>query len=131
MIVHGFYPRPMRRPNPYMYYHTPQWPVNPSSPPQQGAGGILTRILGQTNSGTLNIEGMLGKVQKALNMAEQFTPLIQQYGPLIRNAPALLKLLKETANEENTEEKTDTSKQKKKEQLPIERKSHKGEQKTK
>lgn len=115
--MHGFYPRPMHRMHPYMPYSRPQWPVNPSPPPQHGATGFLKQLLGQSNAGAISLEGVLDKVQRTLNLAEQITPMIQQYGPLIRNAPALIQLLKETAAEGNqeeeetdTEEKTDNPK---------------------
>ncbi|WP_240951787.1 YqfQ family protein [Bacillus sp. RO2] len=67
-----------------------------------GAGGGLGQL---ANAGTLqqlinpnNLTGMLGNVQKALKMAEGVMPMVQQYGPLVRNMPAMLKLYNELKN---------------------------------
>ncbi|WP_262372479.1 YqfQ family protein [Sutcliffiella horikoshii] len=67
-----------------------------------GAGGGLSQL---ANAGTLqqlinpnNLTGMLGNVQKALKMAEGVVPMVQQYGPLVRNMPAMLKLYNELKN---------------------------------
>ncbi|MGD6991458.1 VrrA/YqfQ family protein [Sutcliffiella horikoshii] len=74
-----------------------------------GAGGGLGQL---ANAGTLqqlinpnNLTGMLGNVQKALKMAEGVMPMVQQYGPLVRNVPAMLKLYNEL---KNVDDDTDT-----------------------
>ncbi|WP_404428739.1 VrrA/YqfQ family protein [Sutcliffiella horikoshii] len=87
-----------------------------------GAGGGLGQL---ANAGTLqqlinpnNLTGMLGNVQKALKMAEGVIPMVQQYGPLVRNMPAMLKLYNELKNvddddetdNESTEESTEGTK---------------------
>ena len=60
-------------------------------PFQQGTGGLLSRFLSNPESAS----GMFNNIQKAVNVANQFTPMIQQYGPMIRNIPSLIKLYKE------------------------------------
>jgi hypothetical protein len=53
---------------------------------------------------------MLGYVQKALKMAEGVMPMVQQYGPLVRNVPAMIKLYSELKNVDDTDDETeDTS----------------------
>ncbi|MGD7051825.1 VrrA/YqfQ family protein [Sutcliffiella horikoshii] len=76
-----------------------------------GAGGGLGQL---ANAGTLqqlinpnNLTGMLGNVQKALKMAEGVMPMVQQYGPLVRNVPAMLKLYNELKNVDDDDD-TDT-----------------------
>ncbi|UAL49600.1 YqfQ family protein [Sutcliffiella horikoshii] len=73
-----------------------------------GAGGGLGQL---ANAGTLqqlinpnNLTGMLGNVQKALKMAEGVMPMVQQYGPLVRNMPAMLKLYNELKNVDDDDE---------------------------
>jgi hypothetical protein len=78
-----------------------------------GAGG---GGLGQlANAGTLqqlinpnNLTGMLGNVQKALKMAEGVMPMVQQYGPLVRNVPAMIKLYSELKNVDDADAEEDT-----------------------
>ncbi|NLP49122.1 VrrA/YqfQ family protein [Bacillus sp. RO1] len=76
-----------------------------------GAGGGLGQL---ANAGTLqqlinpnNLTGMLGNVQKALKMAEGVMPMVQQYGPLVRNMPAMLKLYNELKNVDDDDDNTD------------------------
>ncbi|WP_226680115.1 YqfQ family protein [Sutcliffiella horikoshii] len=73
-----------------------------------GAGGGLGQL---ANAGTLqqlinpnNLTGMLGNVQKALKMAEGVMPMVQQYGPLVRNMPAMYKLYNELKNVDDDDE---------------------------
>ncbi|CAG9619335.1 YqfQ family protein [Sutcliffiella rhizosphaerae] len=74
-------------------------------------GGGLGQL---ANAGTLqqlvnpnNLTGMLGNVQKALKMAEGVMPMVQQYGPLVRNVPAMLKLYSELKNVDDAEEESE------------------------
>lgn len=55
----------------------------------EGGGGILKAL---TDPNTIN--GFLTNTQKVLNTAGQFGPMVQQYGPLVRNLPSLWKLYK-------------------------------------
>ncbi|WP_456278260.1 VrrA/YqfQ family protein [Bacillus sp. AK128] len=55
---------------------------------QQGSGGFLSNLLA-------NPGGMLNNVQKAIGVANQVGPMVQQYGPMVRNIPSLIKLYKE------------------------------------
>jgi hypothetical protein len=58
-----------------------------SAPSTGGASGILKSL---ANPETLN--GFLNNTQNVLKTAQQLGPVIQQYGPLIRNLPSLWKL---------------------------------------
>ena len=37
---------------------------------------------------------MLNNTQRVLQAAEQFTPMIQQYGPIVKNIPSIWKLMR-------------------------------------
>ncbi|PKG21935.1 VrrA/YqfQ family protein [Niallia nealsonii] len=74
-----------------------------------GAGGGLLKTI--TNPASIN--GFLANSQKFLNTASQLGPMINQYGPMVRNIPAMWKLyrgLKNTgsANENTTTTETNT-----------------------
>ncbi|WP_100488621.1 VrrA/YqfQ family protein [Sporolactobacillus pectinivorans] len=98
-----------------------QAPPIPSPPPATGGGipGILSTLLnsgsGQSGGG-INLVGMLMNAQKAIQTAQTMIPMVQQFGPLIKNAPAILSVLrsmqtseesKETKEEETVPETTD------------------------
>lgn len=75
-----------------------------AAPGAGGSGGILKTL---TDPNALN--GLLTNTQKVLNTAGQIGPVIQQYGPLVRNLPSLWKLYKgfkdmpSESDEENSE----------------------------
>ncbi|MBE4908002.1 hypothetical protein IMZ08_08050 [Bacillus luteolus] len=98
----------------------------PQQMASRGAGGLLKRLFsgassspmqgvanpsaaqGMFNPSTIqglanpaNLSGMLGNVQKALKMAETVGPMVQQYGPLVRNIPAMYKIYKELNNNDS------------------------------
>ncbi|WP_433743188.1 VrrA/YqfQ family protein [Falsibacillus pallidus] len=71
----------------------------------QGGGGILS---GLTNPGT--IQSFLGNTQSLLKTAGQIGPMIQQYGPLMRNLPAMWRLYRGLKSVDFSEEQSeDTS----------------------
>jgi hypothetical protein len=105
--------------------------------PQQmnsgGPGGLLKRLFSRTspvqgmaNPSTIqgmlnpttiqgmanpaNLSNMLGNVQKALKMAETVGPMVQQYGPLVKNIPAMYKIYKELNNSNSDQDTSDESK---------------------
>lgn len=67
-----------------------------------GTGSGLGGIQGLANPST--ISNMLGNVQKALGVAQQVTLMIQQYGPLVRNLPGMVKMFRQL-NSDDTEAK--------------------------
>ncbi|GAY76398.1 hypothetical protein NBRC111894_1952 [Sporolactobacillus inulinus] len=101
----------------------PQMPTQTTPPPQSGNGGIgalLTSLLSagapHTNGGAtsgLNLGGILVNAQKAIQTAQTVLPMIQQFGPLIKNAPAIISAMKgiqgdsdKTDKEENSSDDT-------------------------
>lgn len=79
-------------------------------PLQQGAaiggqsGGLLGKLLGGAQAGgggLTNIVGMLQNAQKAIGIFQQVSPLVQQYGPLVKSLPALINIMRSSGNEED------------------------------
>jgi hypothetical protein len=60
--------------------------------------------------------GLLTNVQKMLGVAQNVMPMVQQYGPLIKNLPAMIRIWRELkpANEEESAEESKTEKNEKK-----------------
>src|SRR5438309_799784 len=62
-----------------------------------GGGSILKSF---TNPSAIN--GFLTNTQKVLNTAQQVGPMINQYGPLVKNIPAMWKLYRGFKNAPDT-----------------------------
>ncbi|MBW8348132.1 YqfQ family protein [Bacillus sp. IITD106] len=62
------------------------------------AANMFSRGVGQTsflqNLNPQSINGFLTNTQQVLNTARQIGPLVQQYGPIVRNLPAMWRLYK-------------------------------------
>jgi hypothetical protein len=68
---------------------------------------------------------MVENVQKVMKMADTVRPLVQQYGPMVKNLPSMLQLLKEYqsySSDSNRDEK-DTSKSKTSEKTQSKKKT--------
>jgi hypothetical protein len=79
-------------------------------PPEKeddGSPGFFSRLMG----GDTSITGVIGSMQKAVQAAQQVTPMIQQYVPAIKNFPSIYKIFKAV----NTDDPIDTKKSKKNE----------------
>jgi hypothetical protein len=92
------------------------------SMPRQGGGGLLSKLLGRSkqqgyppasmffspsapqaiakSSGSLT--SILANTQKVLSAAEQIGPMVQQYGPLIKNLPAMWKIYRSMKDSEDS-----------------------------
>ena len=57
---------------------------------------------------------MLNNTQRVLQAAEQFTPMIQQYGPIVKNLPSIWKLMRAFSSSDTSSDtkKRDKLKQK-------------------
>ncbi|TYR82384.1 sporulation protein [Priestia megaterium] len=66
---------------------------------------LLGNLQNLTNPATLS--SMMGNVQKVLKVAETVGPMVQQYGPLVKNAPSLFKLY-QLLRSSDTEEESET-----------------------
>lgn len=78
----------------------------------RSGGGFL-----ETLKNPEGISNMLNNTQRVLQAAEQFTPMIQQYGPIVKNLPSIWKLMR--AFKSSDDEKVET----KKEESVIEKRS--------
>ncbi|UOQ47631.1 YqfQ family protein [Gracilibacillus caseinilyticus] len=100
--------------------------ANQAANSQSGLQGLLQRFLpSQASSasqvsnlassagagGGSNLMGTLNNVQQVLKVAQQATPLIKEYGPMIKNAPKLINMMKALSeiNDEDDEESTDVA----------------------
>ncbi|CEG27888.1 VrrA/YqfQ family protein [Bacillus sp. B-jedd] len=127
------FPAPPRGPN--------MGPMNMMQPQQPSrGGGLLARLLGgagrnqgiasttraatqgQTGAGSVlkslgnpdTINTFLANTQNVINTAQKFGPLIEQYGPLIKNLPSMWKLYRGIkASDSQSEEATETKKNEK------------------
>ncbi|MFS0780891.1 VrrA/YqfQ family protein [Bacillus sp. 1P06AnD] len=67
------------------------------------SGGILQSIM---NPG--NLTTMLNNTQRVLQAADSFAPLVQQYGPLVKNIPAMWKLYRGLKDTDTTADATES-----------------------
>ena len=76
--------------------------ANPLGAQNARAGGSMMQTL--TNPASIN--GFLTNTQKILNTANQVGPIVQQYGPIVKNLPAMWRLYRglKNAPDANTEE---------------------------
>lgn len=64
-------------------------------------------------SGTAGV-GTLEKIQKLIKMAESAKPFVEQYGPMLKNIPALITILKASGESDDTNEEPPKNLEKKK-----------------
>lgn len=102
-------PQPPVRRDPFL----PQQRFGPQQPqrPSGGLPGILQKILNRgskgaqttaraalpatsSSSGGVSLLDMLNHTQSALKAAESFMPMVQEYGPMVKNLPSMLKMMK-------------------------------------
>ncbi|MCA1031770.1 YqfQ family protein [Bacillus timonensis] len=69
------------------------------------SGGLPQGLQGITNPA--NLSSMMGNIQKVLGVAERVMPMVQQYGPLIKNAPAMLKIYSQLKNSNDEDDDND------------------------
>lgn len=74
-------------------------------PGQAGGGGSFLRSL--TNPSSLT--NVLSNTQKVLNTASQVGPMVQQYGPIVKNLPSLWKLYRGLKDAPETNDSTNES----------------------
>jgi len=74
--------------------------ANPSS--------ALSAATGAASSGGSNLLTWLNHTQRFIGVAQQVGPMVQQYGPLIRSAPALYRMFR--SNSSSDESTTDNAK---------------------
>lgn len=102
-----------------LFRKSQQTPQNLFAPPsgmrsetRNSGGGFLDTL---KNPEGLNT--MLTNTQKVLQAAEQFTPMIQQYGPIVKNIPSIWKMMRaiNSSDNENKKSKKETSAKKQQE----------------
>lgn len=78
--------------------------VSQAAASSASSGGILQSIMNPAN-----LTSMLNNTQKVLQAAESFSPLVQQYGPLVKNLPAMWKLYRGLNDVDTTENEDKTT----------------------
>ncbi|WP_112181116.1 VrrA/YqfQ family protein [Paraliobacillus zengyii] len=77
-----------------------------------GIMGILQKYLPtkllENSGGGSGVTGTLNNIQQVLKMSQSVTPLIQQYGPMVKNIPSMLALLKAFQESDDEEDEADT-----------------------
>lgn len=73
------------------------------------AAGMPFSTMAQTGAGGGGFAGSLQNIQQILKMVETTAPVIKQYGPMVKNLPAMLKMMKalnsmESESEESSSE---------------------------
>lgn len=129
-------------------YSGPPPGIRPPNSPQKngGVGGLINKLLGSkqdnrpsqgppTNFGGNGFQGgpghfpqgpqneakwlgMMKNAQKGLSIIETVGPLIQQYGPIVKNLPSILSMLKEIQKDEGETENVTNSSDSKLEDQP-------------
>ncbi|MFS0861583.1 VrrA/YqfQ family protein [Fredinandcohnia sp. 179-A 10B2 NHS] len=90
------------------------------SNPMQGMGGMggfmnpssmqgLNPSTLQNLANPSNLSAIMGNVQKTLKMAESVVPMVQQYGPLVKNIPSMIKMYNAIKNTGDDEKSSDDS----------------------
>ncbi|WP_017472147.1 VrrA/YqfQ family protein [Amphibacillus jilinensis] len=76
--------------------------------PKTGLTGLLQKFIPAGG----NLTQTLDQLQNVLKMAHSFTPTLQQYGPLLKNLPGMLALMKEfnESDDDATDSSTDEAK---------------------
>ncbi|WP_261129509.1 YqfQ family protein [Bacillus sp. Marseille-Q3570] len=102
--------------------------------PAARSAGFLTRFLSPNPGGGLNLVSMVENAQKVMKMADTVRPFIQQYGPMVKNIPSMLELLKEyqsySSNSDSTEEEKEDKKDEMKNAVDKNKKSSSSKKKT-
>jgi hypothetical protein len=84
-----------------------------SKPGIGGIGGFPgSNILGMMNPGGGGGQGFLGTMQnieKMIQLAQTVKPMIDQYGPMVKNIPSMLNLLKEYKTYSADQEQSNTN----------------------
>lgn len=71
------------------------------------AQNLATQAVSQPSQ----LMGMIGHLQKAIQTANRVVPMVQQYGPMVRNIPSMFKMMKafKTINATDSSENADTA----------------------
>lgn len=63
-----------------------------------GAGAATSAASGAAGTGTGGLMSVMSNVQNGLKMFETAMPMVQQYGPMMKNIPAMFQMMKEFKN---------------------------------
>ncbi|GGE74323.1 VrrA/YqfQ family protein [Priestia taiwanensis] len=78
-----------------------------ASTTQTGVSGMFSKMFSNINGSAISTT--LGNVQKVTQMAGNVIPTVQQFGPMVKNLPSLLKIFKEVNTDDTTSTETPSS----------------------
>ncbi|MCM3712855.1 YqfQ family protein [Halalkalibacter oceani] len=67
-----------------------------------GIGGAVGLGPGSAAAGGINWTTMLTNAQRVLGLTQQVVPMVQQYGPLVRNLPTIWRIMRSSSDEQET-----------------------------
>jgi hypothetical protein len=117
--------RNQQAPTPASLFSVPGVAASQEAPRTAGGGGIIQSL---TGSGSLST--MLNNTQKVLQAAESLGPMVSQYGPLLKNIPAMWKIyqglkngddVKDSVSQPHEEKKESTNSPNLEEELEIQK----------
>lgn len=92
--------------NSFLFGNPPQPPVRrsrfPVSLQQLTSGNLLNNP--QISKGISGFSGILNNIQQVLRVVETTTPIIKEYGPMLKNLPAMYRMVKAFKNIDDPEE---------------------------
>src|SRR5699024_3157783 len=107
------YPRNMPMSNHHLFNHgrrfQPTTHTNPIQNMLQSIGAPNTSVMNLATRGMAGLSKTLNHVQQALKMAETITPTVKKYGPMVKNIPCKLKMLKALKDFERTESESESN----------------------
>lgn len=109
--------RPPRFPGPFVRQTPMGSPFNfgriaQQAPTRSSAGGLFANLFGKGGQGAAgagSITNFMSGTQKVIKAGNTIVPMVkqaQQYGPLIKNLPAMWKMYRELGSEEETTEES-------------------------
>jgi len=80
----------------------------PNSMSGLGTLGNAANALSSASSGTRGILGTIQNIQKVVQVGQQIMPMVQQFGPLVKNVPAMINMVKSIAAATDDKEAEET-----------------------
>lgn len=99
--------REYRNPHPR---NSRQNPFNFYSNPRSRASLNTNQLTSMAEQGASGLSKTLGNIQQILNLIQSAAPVIEEYGPMIKNLPTLYRMLKAVQNTGSEEEEGQSKK---------------------
>src|SRR5699024_1473941 len=107
------YPENMPMSNHHLFKHgrrlQPTTHTNPIKNMLQSIRAQNTSVMNLATRGMGSLSKTLNHVQQALKMAETITPIVKQYGAMVKNIPSMFKMVKALKVFESTESESESN----------------------